>query len=71
MSKKQEGDGYAKPITAWAVEINGEVQSTNVLRTRKEARQVRNQYVAASPTKQLVKSAHVRKVQIEIVKGAR
>ena len=39
---KNEGDGYFKPITAWAVEIEGKIDPLDVYPTRATARYVRN-----------------------------
>ena len=55
-----------KPITAWAVEIDGEISPYDVVRTRAVARELRNDSVGWG-----VKKASVRKVKIEVIKGAR
>lgn len=62
---KNEGDGYAKPITAWAVEIEGKIDPADVYPTRATARYVRN----AEASMGLYKRIHVRKVQLTPVKG--
>lgn len=75
MSKKQEGiglgitnegEGIANPITAWAVEVNGEISPYSVVRTRAIARDIRNNSKGWG-----AKKASVRKVKIEVIKGAR
>lgn len=60
-----EGDGYAKPITAWAVEIEGKIDPLDVYPTRATARYVRN----AEASMGLYKRVHVRKVELTLVKG--
>ena len=62
---KNEGDGIAKPLTAWAVELDGKIYTEDVLPTRAVARYIRN----VEAQSEFVKSAHVRKVQIQVVKG--
>ena len=64
-----EGDGYAskrKPLTAWAVEIDGEICPDNIVSTRAYARSIRNNVagVYGSDAK-----ASVRKVMIVAVSG--
>lgn len=54
-----------KPITAWAVEVNGKIHPCDVVRTRANARLIRNNEVEAFPS---VK-AHVRKVLIVPIGG--
>lgn len=60
-----EGGGYAKPTTAWAVEVDGEISPYSVVRTRELARYIRNQEAPYAS------KASVRKVELRIVKGAR
>ena len=62
---KSEGYGLDSPITAWAVELDGKIYTEDVLPTRAVARYIRNVEVQS----EFVKSAHVRKVQIQVVKG--
>ena len=62
---KNEGDGYFKPITAWAVEIEGKIDPLDVYPTRATARYVRN--VEASMG--LYKKVSVRKVNLIPVPG--
>ena len=54
-----------KPITAWAVEIEGKIDPADVYPTRATARYVRN--VEASMG--LYKKVSVRKVELTTVKG--
>lgn len=61
-----EGDGYAKPITAWAVEIDGSLDDLAVIPTRAMARQVRNQLIKYDP---VITKATVRKVVLQVVPG--
>ena len=73
MQKKQnEGwddiskeDSSRKPVTAWAVEIEGKIDPLDVYPTRATARYVRN--VEASMG--LYKKVSVRKVELTTVKG--
>ena len=73
MTKKQnEGwddiskeDSSRKPITAWAVEIEGKIDPDFVFNNRATARYVRN--VEASMG--LYKKVSVRKVELTTVKG--
>lgn len=73
MTKKQnEGwddiskeDSSRKPITAWAVEIEGKIDPANVYPTRATARYVRNAEAAMG----LYKKVSVRKLQMVPVKG--
>ena len=53
----------SKPIQRWAVEINGDIG--NLYDSRSDARMIRNAVAQQGI------AAHVRKVQIKIVKGAR
>ena len=62
---KNEGDGYFKPITAWAVEIEGKIDPLDVYPTRATARYVRN--VEASMG--LYKKVSVRKINLIPVPG--
>lgn len=54
-----------KPITAWAVEIEGKIDPADVYPTRDTARYVRN----AEASVGLYKRVHVRKVELTPVKG--
>lgn len=75
---KNEGDGYAKPITpkwvsginspitAWAVEIDGNFDDMVVMPTRAIARQIRNQLVKYDP---VITKATTRKVILQVVPG--
>ena len=73
MKKKQnEGwddiskeDSTRKPITAWAVEIEGKIDPADVYPTRATARYVRN----AEARSGFVKKASVRKVVLQVVPG--
>ena len=58
-------DYHQKPITAWAVEIEGKIDPLDVYPTRATARYVRN--VEASMG--LYKKISVRKLQLIPVKG--
>ena len=51
------------PITAWAVEIEGKIDPS-VCTTRAEAR-----YIRRIKSKNGTVDAHVRKVEIQVVKG--
>ena len=62
---KNEGDGYFKPITAWAVEIEGKIDPLDVYPTRATARYVRN----AEASMGLYKKVSVRKVNLIPVPG--
>lgn len=61
--KKQEGDGYAKPLTMWAVEVDGEISAADVVGNRATARYIRQL------EEECGHKAHVRKVEIVTVKG--
>ena len=54
-----------KPITAWAVEIEGKIDPADVYPTRDTARYVRN----AEASVGLYKKVSVRKVELTTVKG--
>ena len=54
-----------KPITAWAVEIEGKIDPADVYPTRATARHVRN----AEASVGLYKKISVRKLQLIPVKG--
>lgn len=54
-----------KPITAWAVEIEGKIDPADVYPTRATARYVRN----AEASMGLYKRASVRKVVLQVVPG--
>ena len=58
-----EVSGIGSPITAWAVEIEGKIDPS-VCTTRAEAR-----YVRRIKSKNGTVDAHVRKVEIQVVKG--
>ena len=62
---KNEGGGYFKPITAWAVEIEGKIDPLDVYPTRATARYVRN----AEADMGLYEKVSVRKVNIILVPG--
>lgn len=55
-----------KPITAWAVEVNGEISPYDVVKTRSFARELRNEI-----ERDWGDTAHVRKIKIEVIKGGR
>ena len=64
-----EGDGYEskhKPLTAWALEINGEIDTTDIYSTRAHARAVRNDFAEFYGDDA---KASVRKVLIIPVRG--
>lgn len=64
-----EGDGVAskhKPLTAWAVEVNGEIDPRDIFPARMWARTMRNDYAEHFPSAAKVS---VRKVMITPVKG--
>ena len=74
MTKKQnegwglvsnEGDGIGKPITAWAVEIEGKIDPDFVFNNRATARYVRNTEASVG----LYKKVSVRKLNIIPVPG--
>ena len=65
MNKQNEGYGLGKPVTAWAVEIEGKIDPADVYPTRATARYVRN----AEASMGLYKKIHVRKLQLIPVKG--
>ena len=54
-----------KPITAWAVEIEGKIDPADVYPTRATARYVRNTEASMG----LYKKVSVRKVELTTVKG--
>ena len=56
-----------KPITAWAVEVNGKIHPYDVVGTRSFARIIRNEEAQWNPKSK----PHVRKVTIQVVPGAR
>ena len=58
--KKQNNQ---KSITAWTVEVNGKIDP-NVCTTRAEAR-----YIRRLKSKNGTVDAHVRKIEIQVVKG--
>lgn len=60
-----EGGSIAKPITAWAVEIEGKIDPLDVYPTRATARYVRN----AEASKGLYKKISVRKINLIPVPG--
>lgn len=53
------------PITAWAVEIEGKIDTADVYPTRATARHVRNTEASMG----LYKKVSVRKVELTLVKG--
>lgn len=55
-----------KPITAWAVEIEGKIDPADVYPTRASARYVRNQLLKHEP---FIKKASTRKVVLQVVPG--
>jgi hypothetical protein len=59
----KEGDGIAKPVTMWAVEIDGKIYASDIVSTRATARYIRQ------IEEEYGHKAHVRKVQIIPVKG--
>ena len=64
-----EGDGIAskhKPLTAWAVEINGEIDPQDIFPARMWARETRNDYADHFGSTAKVS---VRKVMIMPIKG--
>ena len=65
-SSKDGCDSKRKPLTAWAVEIDGEIYPDNIVSTRAYARSIRNNVagVYGSDAK-----ASVRKVMIVAVSG--
>ena len=66
MQKKQnEGYGLGKPVTAWAVEIEGKIDPDFVFNNRATARHVRNTEASVG----LYKKISVRKVNLVPVPG--
>lgn len=73
MTKKQNDgwddiskeDSSRKPITAWAVELDGKIYPEDVLPTRAVARYIRN----VEARSEFVKKATVRKVILQVVPG--
>ena len=64
-----EGDGYAskrKPLTAWAVEIDGAISPSFIVSTRAYARSIRNDTAEVYGSDAKVS---VRKVMITPIKG--
>lgn len=64
-----EGDGYEskrKPLTAWAVEIDGEIGATDIRPTRAWARADRSDFAEFYGSDAKVS---VRKVMITLIKG--
>ncbi len=55
-----------KALTAWAVEVNGEIDPRDIFPARMWARTMRNDYAAHFPSEDKVS---VRKVMITPVKG--
>lgn len=64
-SNQNEGIGLGKPVTAWAVEIEGKIDPADVYPTRATARYVRNAEAAMG----LYKKISTRKVVIQVVDG--
>ena len=60
-----EGYGLGKPLTAWAVEIEGKIDPDFVFNDRATARHVRNTEASVG----LYKKISVRKLQLIPVKG--
>ena len=60
-----EYDAIAKPITGWAVEINGKIQPNFIQPSRKDARWLKK-FEETYGNK-----AKVRKVEIKVIEGAR
>lgn len=60
-----EGGSIAKPITAWAVEIEGKIDPLDIYPTRASARYVRNAEVKLGHASK----ASVRKVVLQVVPG--
>lgn len=54
-----------KPITAWAVEIEGKIDPADVYPTRASARYIRNVEARSG----FVQKATVRKVVLQVVQG--
>ena len=54
-----------KPITAWAVEVDGKIYTGDIYPTRAIARHVRNTEVRSG----FVKKASVRKIVLQVVPG--
>lgn len=64
-----EGDGVAskhKALTAWAVEVNGEIDPRDIFPARMWARTMRNDYAEHFPSEAKVS---VRKVLIKMIPG--
>ena len=74
MQKKQnEGwddiskeDSSRKPITAWAVEVDGDMDASRIFPTRSFARFIRNRILENDP---VVMKATTRKVVLQVVPG--
>ena len=62
---RNEGDGYVKPITAWAVEIEGKIDPDFVFNNRATARHVRNTEASVG----LYKKISVRKINLVPLPG--
>ena len=60
-----EVSGIGSPITAWAVEIEGKIDTADIYPTRATARYVRNTEASMG----LYKKVSVRKVELTLVKG--
>ena len=67
MNKIQnEGYGLGKPVTAWAVEIDGDVDASHIFPTRSLARFIRNRILENDP---VIMKATTRKVVLQVVPG--
>lgn len=69
LGSSKDGDGYEskrKPLTAWAVEIDGEISPYDVVGTRAFARSMRNDIAGVYGSEAKVS---VRKVMITQIKG--
>ena len=62
---KNVGEGIAKPLTVWAVELDGKIYPEDVLPTRAVARYIRN----VEAKNEFVKKATVRKLILQVVPG--
>lgn len=71
MTKKQVNKQSVKPITAWAIEINGKLNGYNVFGSRRLARMFRNDCINPflKDVYGDIKSVHVRKIQISVIPG--
>ncbi len=65
IKNQSKSGGIGAPITAWTVEVNGKIDPS-VCTTREAAR-----YIRRLKSKSGTVAAHVRKVVIQVVPGAR